>query len=179
MRKHLPFTFGTLSCMKDWSEIIHRYQAKDYNTVCDFLNSELWPFHSKIMNGEIGEQADSRIFLAVTADEVIGYIKITDFVDGDTPLFDVRVSETQRGKGLGAVLIKVATDAVFTELKQTIRFEAVTRIDNLPMQNLFKTLGWTQESHYRKGWRNSDGSYLDSLGFSILREEWEQSKKYE
>lgn len=155
---------------------IRTFRPSDLQVINVFIEQHKWPYHREgsQKNFSLDQLTkETKTILAFEREVLVGYIRITDFVDGETPLFDVRIAEQCRGKGVGTKLVKEATNTVFKELPHTIRFEATTRIDNEAMKNVLKYLGWTQEAHYRKGWQTSDTEYMDALGYAILREEWE------
>ncbi|WP_348981447.1 GNAT family N-acetyltransferase [Brevibacterium sp. 'Marine'] len=41
------------------------------------------------------------------------------------------------------------------------------------MRSVFDRAGWTKEAHYRRSWPVIGGDPLDSVGYAVLREEWE------
>lgn len=156
--------------------VISEFESKDLDSVKEFLSSNTWQFHTNDVSQDYSIERftkEAKTFLAKRDGAIVGYIQIMDFKDGDTPLFDVRTLESERGKGLGTSLVNTATEMVFSNLPNTHRFEATTREDNMPMIALLNKLGWTQEACYRKGWKVSDSEYLNALGYSILREEWD------
>ena len=158
---------------------IRQFDESDLDALNGLIMTNDWPFHNnKITEPKTIEYfTDStKTLLAVRQNETLGYVRIEEFIDGDSPLFDIRIKATERGNGLGIALIKAAETAVFTELPHTVRFEGTTRIDNLPMLSLFEKMAWCRESHYRKGWKLAEGEYIDAIGFSILRDEWERSR---
>ena len=57
-----------------------------------------------------------------------------------------------------------------------IRIEGQTRRDNLPMRRTFLKCGYVKEAHYRQCWPSPDGVYRDSIGYGILRSDWERGE---
>lgn len=159
---------------------IREFSTTDLNALGDFITSGTWPFHSNQLTLPLTTDyfcKESKTLVAGRDAELLGYIRITEFIDGDSPLFDLRVALKARGQGIGTALVTTATTTVFSELTHTVRFEATTRIDNLPMIDLLEKLGWTKEAHYRKAWRLPNHQFCEALGYAILREEWEKVLK--
>jgi RimJ/RimL family protein N-acetyltransferase len=157
--------------------VIRKLEQSDLGIINDFIINNEWPYHSTAITEAkplVYFSNDAMTLLAEKDKELLGYIRVEEFIDGDSPLFDIRISEKARGKGLGETLVKQAETVVFSELPNTVRFEGTTRIDNLPMIRLFEKLSWVKEAHYRMGWRLSNNNFCDALGYSILREEWER-----
>jgi RimJ/RimL family protein N-acetyltransferase len=156
---------------------IRPFEIGDLNNINEFVVNNDWHFHNfKITEPKTLEYflKDVKTLIATNETGLLGYVRIEEFIDGDSPLFDIRIKPDERGKGLGEALMKYAETTVFTELPHTVRFEGTTRVDNAPMISLFEKLNWTKESHYRMGWRLGDYEFCDALGYSILREEWER-----
>lgn len=57
-------------------------------------------------------------------------------------------------------------------MPQVLRFEGQTREDNIAMRKTFVRAGFVKEAHYRMGWPTSDGRYLASVAYTILRQDW-------
>jgi RimJ/RimL family protein N-acetyltransferase len=104
-----------------------------------------------------------------------GFIRFFDIKNSDTdsPLFIVNVDESARGKGIGTELISRGVRYIFDRYDKIRRIEATTRVDNKAMQKVFESAGFRHEATYRKVWRVKEGKYVDSLGYAILREEFE------
>jgi RimJ/RimL family protein N-acetyltransferase len=94
------------------------------------------------------------------------------YLDEVSPDLDVRVLERFRGRGIGSAMVDWAATWVFTETERH-RLGGETRIDNVAMRRVFDRCGWTQEAHYRASWPDGEGGWIDSIGYAILRDEWE------
>lgn len=101
----------------------------------------------------------------------VGYLRFDDIRD-PTPMFDLRLGEDFRGRGLGVSALQLAADHAFTSLAVE-RFEGQTRGDNQAMRSVFERAGWTKEAHYRRAWPVPSGVPQDSVSYAILRQEWE------
>ncbi|TCP19149.1 RimJ/RimL family protein N-acetyltransferase [Scopulibacillus darangshiensis] len=157
----------------------------ELDELIDFMTSEKWVYHSnpdqtkeKIMaNFESGWYSkDKQTFWVENEGEKIGYISIFDLSD-NTPLFDIRLKSKYRNKGFGEKCVLWLTDYVFTTLDNKIRVEAHTRMDNYPMRKVLHKCGYVKESHHRKAWENADGTIVDSVGYAIIRDDWEKGIK--
>ncbi|ASN39388.1 GNAT family N-acetyltransferase [Arthrobacter sp. 7749] len=155
----------------------------DTDDLLDFLTSNRFPFHvraapqaanirTKIDDGHFWN--DDRQGYWVHADEQrIGMAALEDLQEGDSPLFDLRLDESQRGKGLGVQVLRALCDMVFQAMPRTLRFEGQTREDNIAMRKTFLRAGFLKEAHYRLGWPTNDGGHIASIAYSILRQDWE------
>lgn len=152
----------------------------DTAAVVDFLTANQWPFHG-VPHLAPAEAAS----VAVTGDDIvtfwmrdsnaaIGMIRIFDLDDLDigSPLFDLRIAESHRGRGLGRQAVKWLTDHLFTTYPALHRIEATTRHDNLAMQVVFAHCGYRLEGRLIEAWSNADGTRSDTLTYATLRREW-------
>lgn len=158
----------------------------------EFLSSGYWPFHStpKISKEKLEKQVDEgyfsgdghKTFLVLTEDSSIaGVIRLFDLGSGsdddETPLFDIKIKEEFRGKGIGKKALNWLTDFVFTNYPNKLRFEATTRIDNIAMRKVFEECGFVKEAHYRQAWPDAQGNRYDCAGYAILRSDWLNKSK--
>jgi RimJ/RimL family protein N-acetyltransferase len=141
-----------------------------------FLTAEEWPFHvvSHPDPRDLQRQLDNGVYDAAfwitDGAEKIGLIRLMDLED-DTPLFDLRISRSARGKGTGTAAVQWLTTHVFTNYA-TNRIEGTTREDNHAMRRVFTKAGYVKEAHYRQAWPNAGHPY-DAIGYAILRHDWE------
>jgi RimJ/RimL family protein N-acetyltransferase len=108
-----------------------------------------------------------------------GYIRFFDIENNDSsaPLFDIKVVADARGQGIGTDLVQYAVAYIFKHFQQIRRIEATTREDNLAMQKVLSACGFVHEATYRKAWKVNGSIFIDSLGYALLREEFEARKK--
>ena len=106
--------------------------------------------------------------------EIVGIIRLLDLDDLDvgSPLFDLRLAETHRGRGLGRQAVRWLTDHLFANYPVLHRIEATTRHDNLAMQVVFAHCRYRLEGRMLEAWKHADGTRSDTLVFAILRREW-------
>ncbi|MHA7304914.1 GNAT family N-acetyltransferase [Arthrobacter sp. TMN-49] len=155
----------------------------DTEDLVGFLTSNRFPFHvqaapqaadtrTKIENGHFWNE-DTQGYWVVKEELRIGMAALEDLQDDDSPLFDLRLDETQRGKGVGVEVLRALCDMVFESMPHTLRFEGQTREDNIAMRKIFLRAGFLKEAHYRLGWPTNDGRRVASIAYSILRQDWE------
>jgi RimJ/RimL family protein N-acetyltransferase len=102
----------------------------------------------------------------------VGIVRLEDLAD-PVPLFDLRIAGRFRGQGLGVPALRATTDHVFRTLPEVTRFEGQTREDNVAMRRVFVRAGWVKEAHYREGWPVEGGRPVASVGYGVLRHDWE------
>lgn len=147
-----------------------------------FMTNNRWSFHSEpeptkeeIIRGyEKGWYKNERkTFWVECSDKKIGLIIIHDISD-TIPLFDLRLSENYRGKGLGKVCVAWLTDYIFHLPDKKIRIEAYTRADNYSMRKILWNCGYVKEGYLRNAWENKDGTVADSVCYAMIRTDWEK-----
>ncbi|MET4002283.1 RimJ/RimL family protein N-acetyltransferase [Arthrobacter sp. UYCu511] len=100
-------------------------------------------------------------------------VALEDLKEGAAPLFDLRLDESQRGKGLGLAVLRALCKLVFTSMPETVRFEGQTREDNIAMRKTFIRAGFLKEAHYRLAWPTNSGGHVAAIAYAILRQDWE------
>jgi RimJ/RimL family protein N-acetyltransferase len=157
-------------------------RGADRDTVVAFLTGSEWPFHVRprrtpddvaeaIARGAFDGE-DNATFWIVDDGSSVGLVVLHDLTD-DTPMFDLRLAEGARGRGLGLAALRALTDHVFATRPQTSRLEGQTREDNVAMRRAFRRAGFVKEAHYREAWPADDGRRLASIGYGVLRRDWE------
>ena len=152
----------------------------DAEAAMRFLTSNEWPFHG---SPRLSHDQAARVSLAgddiasfwIRADtERIGLIRAFDLDDLDdgSPLFDLRIAEGHRGRGVGRAAVTWLTDHLFRTYVELHRIEATTRHDNLAMQRVFERCSYRLEGRMLEAWKNADGTRSDTLTYAILRREW-------
>lgn len=135
----------------------------DREALVALLVSNDWPFHVRptVAAEQVSAAIDAGAYrdddndtFWVEHDQLgrIGVLRLEDLTD-QAPLFDLRLDASARGRGLGAEILRVATDHVFSTMPQVRRFEGQTREDNIAMRKTFQRAGWVKEAHYREGGR--------------------------
>ncbi|MFJ2977847.1 GNAT family N-acetyltransferase [Curtobacterium sp. NPDC087082] len=148
-----------------------------------FLTGEEFPFHVRrtIPRADAEAAVDAGAYRDdehdtswLEHDELgrVGIVRLEDLAD-PVPLFDLRIAGRFRGQGLGVPALRATTDHVFRTLPEVTRFEGQTREDNVAMRRVFVRAGWVKEAHYREGWPVEGGRPVASVGYGVLRRDWE------
>lgn len=155
----------------------------------DFYTTEQFPFHAKLSvwskeevrerigDGYFNSEETETFWLVHSERGRIGIVRLEDLRD-ETPMFDLRLASRFRGRGLGVEALTAITAHVFSTTG-AIRLEGQTCEDNHAMRAVFDRAGWTKEAHYRRSWPAIGSDPLDSVGYAILREEWETGVVHE
>ena len=152
----------------------------DASAVVSFLTSHEWPFHGasrlsadaaaavRVATGDVAS------FWIRDGDEAVGLIRLMDLddVDDGSPMFDLRLATTHRGRGIGRYAVDWLTTHFFTTYPDLHRIEATTRADNAAMQAVFARCGYRHEGTLVEAWKNADHSRSDCLVYAILRREF-------
>lgn len=155
----------------------------DDHDLTEFYTTEEFPFHARL-SGWSAEEVRQRIadgyFIREETETFwlvhselgrIGIVRLEDLRD-ETPMFDLRLASRFRGRGLGLEALIAITAHVFSSTRAN-RLEGQTREDNHAMRSVFDRAGWTKEAHFRRSWPAIGSDPLDSVGYAVLREEWE------
>ncbi|WP_163100011.1 GNAT family N-acetyltransferase [Peribacillus alkalitolerans] len=156
------------------------FERKNEKELVEFLTSETWYFHGQenpteesirnnINKGFYSEDGNVTFWILHEQDK-IGIIRIFDLED-PICLFDIRLRESDRGKGIGKEALRWLCDYVFKNFPEMIRIEGHTRQDNFAMRKTFYNSGFVKESLNRQAWRQN-GKLYDSVGYAMIREDW-------
>lgn len=159
--------------------MFRRFDAGEGEALADFLAGEPWPFHTvemverqDVLKRVAEGYYDDETYWIEIDGERAGIVRLFD-LDDETPMFDLRISVRHRGKGLGRAAVRWLTDRLFGELPHVERIEGTTRQDNVAMRRVFRRCGYVKESHYRKAWPDAQGDRHDSVGYAIIRRDWQ------
>lgn len=156
---------------------------EEREALVEFMTSNTFPFHGvasptrqdvtqAIDDGRYRSEENDSYWLLNDRGRRVGLLRFQDLGD-HTPLFDLRLADDQRGRGLGRAALRAAANWVFATRPGTQRFEGNTRADNWPMRKAFLACGWAKEAHYRSSWPAPDGTFVDGVAYAILRHDWE------
>ncbi|MER2133906.1 MAG: GNAT family protein [Arthrobacter sp.] len=155
--------------------------AVESRALVQFLTANRFPFHVRPAHSEESARElveegrfwseESIGFWIDNGPERIGLVVLDDLAE-DTPMFDLRLAEEFRGRGLGVVALKALCAMVFDRFPEIVRFEGQTREDNIAMRRTFLRAGFLKEAHYRLGWPTADGNRVASVAYAILRQDW-------
>ena len=156
----------------------------DRDALATFLATGPWPFHVRTrptheqVDGDIdGGRFDDAEVLWVLANGVRVGLAVLEDVGDDTPTLDLRLASAARGRGLGLPVLRAVTDHLFRTHPTARRFEAMTREDNVPMRRVLLRAGFVKEAHHREGWPVEGGPALASVGYAVLRRDWETGSR--
>ncbi|MCD0178947.1 GNAT family N-acetyltransferase [Micrococcus luteus] len=155
----------------------------DRTELISFMTGSRWPMHMRpqltftdveeaIAAGAYSDEDNRSFWIDHAKHGRVGFVRLEDLTD-PTPLFDLRLTEAHRGKGLAAPILTALTAHVFSTLPEVDRFEGQTRDDNFPMRRTFQRAGWVKEAHYRRGWPVDGAEPRASVAYAILRQDWE------
>ncbi|TXR56592.1 GNAT family N-acetyltransferase [Quadrisphaera setariae] len=155
--------------------------SADAEHLADFLTRQAWPFHvrerwtreqalaSAADGSWVGPHTHAHWLLA--DGERAGLVRFDDVDDG-TPLFDLRIDESHRRRGLGTAAVRWLSQHLSDRDPQLQRIEANTRIDNAVMRAVLQRCGFVKESHYRSAWPGEGGRLFDGIGHGLMRADW-------
>jgi RimJ/RimL family protein N-acetyltransferase len=163
--------------------VVRQFDPEEGETLIQWLASDRWPFHRDAqpdpvrlaarMREGFFASADTRTFWILdAAGERVGLIRIMDFTD-EVPVFDLRIRTAHRRRGFGTQALRWLAAYLFDQ-PDKIRIEGHTRQDNRGMRRLFRRCGWVKEAHFRRVWPTADGDRRDSIGYGLLKSDWEQ-----
>ena len=151
----------------------------------EFLINTPWPYHVNrtLTPDKLNQMIEDGLFASESVEshfiydgvELIGFIRLFDLDDiGDGyPLFDLRIKESRRGKGVGKLALRWIAEYMFNKWAELERIAGTTRIDNVGMRKTFLSCGFAKEGHFRKDWEGADGVLYDTVKYSLLRCDWE------
>lgn len=155
----------------------------DREALVDLLSTNEFPFHvhRRRSRSEVERAIEAGAYRDddhetywIEDDEAgrVGVVILEDLSD-DAPLFDLRLAEEFRGRGLGGEVVRALTDHVFRTMPAVTRFEGQTREDHLAMRTVLRRCGFVKEAHYREAWPVEGRRPLASVAYGILRRDWE------
>ena len=139
----------------------------DWDEFTRFMLENTFPFH--VNPSPTREEIESRkadggfappehALLAVrVGGGLVGVVGLDD-LDGDAPLFDIRLADGMRGRGWGRKTVRELVRHLFDTYPRITRVEAQTRDDNIAMRRVLLHNGFVKEAHYRRTWPVTGGS---------------------
>ena len=109
------------------------------------------------------------------SDRLIGLVTLAwESQETNWPLAGIVIfDDTFWDRGFGFEALGLWTDYLFEALPKIVRLDLRTWSGNKGMMRLAEKLGYRLEAVFRKA-RIVGGAYYDSLGYGVLREEWEK-----
>lgn len=157
---------------------VHDEEAED---LAAWLAGEAWPFHGRtrwthaaalesIRAGDFSG-ANPTFWVELEGAGRVGIVHFR-YLEDVSPDVDVRLLSAFRGRGLGRAMVEWAAEHLFTATSKH-RLAGETRVDNTAMRRVFERCGWVEEARYRQSWPTEDGDWADSVGYAILKDDWE------
>lgn len=161
-----------------------RFELHDHcldDALVGFLTGNDWPFHPeprlepaavlrRLGDGAFESSGDRECWWMLRSGGRVGLVVIFDLAD-PTPMFDLRIAASSRGRGYGTLSVRWLTERILTGWADKERVEATTRADNWAMRVVLARCGYAKEAHYRQAWPGADRAH-DAVGYSILRSDW-------
>lgn len=159
------------------------YTEAEAGALVELITSETWDYfvytnptpevvRDWIAQGWYSGDDSQTWWIVGAGGERVGLIRMHDLLDS-TPQLDFRIRSAYRGQGIGTQALRWATEYLFTTLPEVLRIEGNTRQDNLAMRKTFRRCGYVKEVHYRSAWPTLDGARFDTIGYAILRQDWQ------
>ena len=151
------------------------------NDLKEFLTSQTWEFYEE---EQITEESfntkmsknhfrndSTKTYLCYENGCLLGCMRYFDLenVDDDFPMFDIKIHESSRGKGVGTFLLNQTLGLIFKEYSNIFRIEATTREDNVAMQKLFEKCGFNIWGKSSKSWKKNSGEFVSTFHYEKFR----------
>ena len=179
--KHIlirDWQLSDLDTYADWLQPGHLWQ--DYNgPYYPYMSADVIPSHINHLRKKI-KQADwsmprhALVIADADTDHLIGRLnrywesKETNWLSIGIVIYNPE----KLGGGMGYEAFGLWTEYLFQEMPELVRLDTRTWSGNPGMMHLAEKLGYQREAVFRKA-RIVKGEYYDSIGYGILREEWE------
>lgn len=153
---------------------------RDAEAVAGFLSRHTWPFHGRntltmelARQIKLGPSDQVRAFWINQHGSAAGIVRIFDLEDCDhgSVLFDLRLANECRGRGIGRAAVAWMVEMLFAEYPLLFRIEGATRIDNLAMRRVLELNHFVLEGQLRQTWRSEDGARYDTALYGRLRDD--------
>lgn len=163
-----------------------QFLLKESELMIDWLTSDTWPYHIHshlnresvrkwIAEGKFTGKKNRTFWVILNGKERVGVVHLYNF-PSTNPIIDLRISSSYRVEEIGKQALVWSTDYIFRTNQKAEGIECDMRQDNIAMRQLFSQCGYIKEGHWRKSWPTEENTYLDAVGYGILREDWEQKK---
>lgn len=164
----------------------HPVTERDGAALVDFLTAEDWPFHYHLRpplalvrewidGGHFLEPQSLHLWVLQGAQRIglVGLLDLEDIDDGE-PELGLRITAPARGRGVGTAAVRFLCAHAFDRWPQLERIFAKTRADNIAMRRVLVRCGFAKEMRARRAWHSDGGARFDSLGYGLLRADWER-----
>ncbi|WP_413290462.1 GNAT family N-acetyltransferase [Bdellovibrio sp. HCB337] len=166
---------------KEWMRPGHEWQKLDgpyYQSNEDKSESIAATLSEKIAKGDFPEIRERLVIADAKTNEFLGTIvsywesKETNWLCIGLTIYNPR--DWSRGVGFESMTLWI--DFLFKNRPELVRLDIRTWSGNAGAQKLALKLGFQQEACFRMA-RIVEGKYYDSLGYGILRSEWESQRR--
>jgi diamine N-acetyltransferase len=116
-------------------------------------------------------RTSSRYLIAEENGEAIGFAILQDFDEPNGNVYLKRIAVTRQAEGIGPRMLAALQDWVFA-IPEAHRFHLRYTAKNEPGRRAYARAGFTIEGVERELYKADDGSRVDAVHTSILRQEW-------
>jgi RimJ/RimL family protein N-acetyltransferase len=159
-----------------------RIRSSEADELAEWLAADEWPFHGTprpdlatarrwVVEERRFDGEQDRSWWLVERGERVGLLALHELGDL-TPVFDLRLRTSDRGRGLGRLALRALAALAFDECGKS-RVEAHVRADNVAMRRCLRAAGWVKEAHHRRAWPDAEGAMHDCVTYALLRSDWE------
>jgi len=120
--------------------------------------------------------ASSRYFVMRDDQGVAGFALLQGFGDSDRKLHLKRIAVREPGRGLGSMLLRGLLERVYAETEVN-RIDLDVFLGNDRARRAYEKAGFALEGVLRAYHRNADGSFSDMWLMSVLRPDWERTRR--
>jgi RimJ/RimL family protein N-acetyltransferase len=180
---------GNNICLRDWmvADLASYLQWNLHGNAWQVLDGPYYPrptekeqqqmvqaLSRQCENNDFPHPRTSMVIASMTDNILMGQVnwywqgKETNWVSIGIVIYD----PSQWGKGIGYEALSLWMDYLFATMPEIVRLDMRTWSGNMGMMKLAEKLGFQLEARFRKA-RIVEGVYYDSMGYGILREEWE------
>ncbi len=163
-----------------------QFSLKESELMNDWLTSDTWQYHIHshldresvqkwIDEGKFTGEKNRTFWVILNSKERVGAVHLYNF-PSTNPIIDLRIPSSYRVEEIGKQALVWSTDYIFRTNQKAEGIECDMRQDNVAMRQLFSQCGYIKEGHWRKSWPTEESTYLDAVGYGILREDWEHKK---
>jgi len=154
------------------------YKADQRPSLIDFIAADTYPFNGtpRPTQEQVASWIDKGLytetFWIIYDGTPVGVVQYQDASEVHAEIH-IRLRTPFRGRGIGTPAIRWLTAYLFGTFPTKHRVEGWTRVDNIAMRRVFRACGYVKEAHLRLDFPVGDGSYMDKVGYGLLRADWE------
>lgn len=175
------WTLDDLEPYAHWLQPGHRWQELDgpyyAKTTAEEIPSIVERIRGRIESGKLASPRLNLIIAEPKQNRLIGQVsrywisEETNWLAAGIVIYD----PDNWAKGYGSDALSLWTSYLFDAMPQIVRLDLQTWSGNSGLMGVASKLGFQLEGRFRRA-RIVGGAYFDSLGYGILREEWQARK---